>query len=502
MIQLHDLVSQVLARPPETRAISARGTWFTWGWMRAIADAVDASLREAGISEDAPVGIIPHNRPEFAAALLGLLAARRNIVMIYAYQSQQAKALRIAELRLPVVIAAEEDWGENMIAASRTNGATGLGLSADGSVKAIASLVFDPSIGHAGGQSDRGIAMLTSGTTGPPKHFHMPYTILQRAMIAESTLGGLERIADPDQNANLPPILHYFPFGNIAGLYSFLPMAAMNIPVILLEKFSLDAWLDYVRVYRPTVMGAPAAAYRMILEAKIPQEDLASIKHSATGATTLDPSVRAEFERTYPNIVITQSYGATEFAGPVVLMTLADRIEAGPDRADSIGRPYRGASIRIVDPETGDDLPRGQIGRIMVHAPRMGETWIATSDLGVMDADDFVFHHGRLDGAIMRGGFKIVPDVVAEALSSHPAIAVAAVVAIPHDRLGQVPAAAYEKRAGVDEPTAAELDAHLRERIPSTHLPSVYLRVDALPRTPSLKINSAEVRMLFDGPAS
>jgi acyl-CoA synthetase (AMP-forming)/AMP-acid ligase II len=97
----------------------------------------------------------------------------------------------------------------------------------------------------------------------------------------------------------------------------------------------------------------------------------------------------------------------------------------------------------------------------------------------------------------MRGGFKIVPEVVANALQTHPAISAVAVVGVPDRRLGEVPVAAYELRPNAKAPTEEELEAYLRLSIPATHIPVSYRQVDALPRTMSFKLDIAATRRLF-----
>jgi acyl-CoA synthetase (AMP-forming)/AMP-acid ligase II len=115
----------------------------------------------------------------------------------------------------------------------------------------------------------------------------------------------------------------------------------------------------------------------------------------------------------------------------------------------------------------------------------------------MLDADGFMFHRGRADGAIVRGGFKILPELVVEALRKHPAVAAAAVVGAPDARLGQTPVAAIELNPGVPRPSEAELEEHARRHLYTTHVPTKFLIVDALPRTPSLKVSTPGVLALF-----
>src|SRR4029453_3715721 len=150
----------------------------------------------------------------------------------------------------------------------------------------------------------------------------------------------------------------------------------------------------------------------------------------------------------------------------------------------------RGVTLRIRDQETNEVLPVGsdKIGVVEVLHDDIGPEWIRTTDLGRLDDEGFLYLHGRADGVINRGGFKIHPSVIESALMQHPAVAFCAVVGLPHERLGRGPGAAGGVKAGGAAPTVREIDAFLRERLPSTNIPTDYRIVGELPRTPSLKI--------------
>src|SRR3546814_2840833 len=115
----------------------------------------------------------------------------------------------------------------------------------------------------------------------------------------------------------------------------------------------------------------------------------------------------------------------------------------------------------------------------------------------MIDEDGVLYHRGRGDGAISRGGCKTLPAVVVSALQTHPSVAAAAVVGLPDRRLGQVPVAAIELRPGAPRPSAEELEQHARRTLYTTHVPTRFLIVDALPRTPSLKISTPGVVALL-----
>ena len=491
MKALEQLCAAALARDSDRQAVEFEGHWYDWGQMRHVAERVHALLEGSGAGPNAPVIFVPRNRPSALATLLALMAQGRTIRMIYAFQSPLGIARDIARLQSPLVIAAEQDFSPEVKETLRAHGIAGIAIE-DMDAHAVAD--FERATFSVDADAPRAprIEILTSGTTGTPKQFPVSY-----ATIA-TFLGGGNRMADAQMDlAQAPPLLLYFPLGNITGIYSTVPPLVKNQRVVLLDRFALDKWHKFVVRYRPVASGIPPAAMQMLLEANIPPEDLASIKAMGIGAAPLDPTVQRAFEERY-NIPILLSYGATEFAGPVTAMTADLHARWGKQKFGSVGRPIGGAQLRVIDPETNESLPPGHDGLLEVVSPRIGPNWIRTSDIGVIDADGFLFLHGRADGAIMRGGFKILPETIERALLLHPAVAAASVVGVPDQRLYAVPGVAIQIKKGREQPGIAELESHLRQHVLATHIPVHWRFVDTLPKTPSFKVNRPAVKQLFE----
>jgi acyl-coenzyme A synthetase/AMP-(fatty) acid ligase len=293
-------------------------------------------------------------------------------------------------------------------------------------------------------------------------------------------------------------MLLYYPFGNFSGLYGTLPPIVHGFRGVLVDRYNIQVWLDYVRRYRPESTSLPTAAVQALIEADVPASDLSSIKSIQSGAAPLDPTVHKAFEDKY-NIPILLAFGATEFIGPLCVMTADLYPEWGKKKLGSVGRPYYDAKLRIVDPETGKELPPNTEGILEVMTPRSGlEGWVRTSDLALIDSDGFMWHKGRADGAIMRGGFKVIPDTIERALKLHPAISAAGVTAVKDKRLGQVPGAAIQLVPGAPKPTVAELEKHLRDNVEATHIPVHWKFVDALALTGMLKVDRAALQKMFE----
>jgi acyl-coenzyme A synthetase/AMP-(fatty) acid ligase len=492
MSELQELSARALARPAAQPAIEFNRRWITWGELRQVADRMSALLGASGIGAHAPVAFVPRNRPSAIAALLGLIAQERSIQMVYAFQSATALARDIERLKPQVLVAAAEDYSEELRSALRDGGIAAIALT-EMDAASVSGLERSLRVVDSAAPAEPRIEILTSGTTGPPKQFAISYDLIAKHMLRGSVIASVPDV----EVAQLPPNLLFMPLGNISGIYSTLPGLLKGQRGVLVEKFSVAAWHDHVLRYRPQVTGLPPAGVQMVLDADIPAADLKCIRVLGTGAAPLDPTTHRAFEERY-GIPILLSYGATEFGGPVTAMTADLHATWGKQKFGSVGRCLPGAQLRIIDAETGAVLPPGEEGILEVISHRIGPAWIRTSDIAMIDADGFLFHRGRADGAIMRGGFKLLPETIERALLLHDAISAAAVVGFPDKRLGQVPAAAIRLKPGVGQPSVADLEAHLRKHVLATHIPVVWRFVETLPTTPSLKIDRPALRRMLE----
>jgi acyl-CoA synthetase (AMP-forming)/AMP-acid ligase II len=496
---LETLSAQALQRPAAQPVIEFQGEWRTWGDMRRVAERLAALIEASGALPRASIAFVARNRPSSIAALLGLIAQGRTISMLYAYQTGVALARDVERLGPALLVAAQEDFSDELVAVLRQQGIAAIALS---EMDACALPGLEQSHTEAASPSaPPRIELLTSGTTGPPKRFAIGFDLIARHFVGSSLTQSSAASAGGAEGPEPPPFLLFMPLGNISGVYTTIPVMLKGQRAVLLERFTVRDWHRHVLRYRPQISGLPPAGVQMVLDADIPPADLACIRSIGTGAAPLDPTTHRAFEERYA-IPILLSYGATEFAGPVTAMTADLHAQWGKQKFGSVGRPIAGAQLRVIDLDTDKILPPGQEGILEVTVPRMGQQWIRTSDIAVIDEDGFMYHRGRADGAIMRGGFKILPETIERALLLHDAISAVAVLGLPDQRLGQVPAAAIQLKPGVQRPDVAKLEAHLRRHVYATHIPAAWRIVAELPRTPSLKIDRPAVRRLFEGGAN
>jgi acyl-coenzyme A synthetase/AMP-(fatty) acid ligase len=492
MSSLQDMAIRALRRGPDYPAFEWQGRWYSWDELRRTAEDIGRLLDASGADPRARFAVLPRSEPGVIAGLVHLLSRGRSVCMIHTYQSQAGVARDLARLKPAAVIGSVQDLGEEAQASLREHGIAGIVLEG---MAASAVPGAERSTVDAATPAEPQIELLTSGTTGPPKHFPMSFDMLAKWMVGANVMNTTEA-ADPYA---VPPLYVYVPFSNITGLYFILPAMAHGIRGVLVDRHNLTNLLDFVGRFKPTYMGVPVPAIREILDADVPPEAFASVQSVGTGTAPLDVNLQRAFQQRY-DIPILLGYGATEFGGPVSVMQREDWLKWGDAKTGSVGRAWSGAEFRVVHPDTGEVLPAGQEGLLEVKTPRFGPDsgWIRSSDLVVLDADGFLWHRGRADGAIMRGGFKLLPSDIERALTLHPAVSAAMVTGLPDARLGQVPGAAVQLKPGAPRPSIAELETHVRQHVASTHVPTVWRFVEVLPYTTMMKPDRPALKQLFE----
>jgi long-chain acyl-CoA synthetase len=480
---LSQRIADVLALQPDAPALEYEGHWMSWGELGEMADQIGRLV--GGGNQQPQIGILLRNRPAQVATLLGVLQRGATVVVINPARGDERTKADVAQLNLPLIVGEPDDLAM-------------LGKSTAGTVASISHQDGKPKV-LAGDQvrADHnvrpGVAvrMLTSGTTGPPKRVDLSYD-----MLAHSVMGPADdRPTAPTELRRGVAIVNS-PLVHIGGVFRILQCVAEARPFVLLERFELDRWAQAVRTHRPRAVSLVPTALRMVLHSGLPREDLASIRAVTSGTAPLSAEDADAFMEKYGIPVLT-SYAATEFGGGVAGWTLPDHQKYWQAKRGSVGRANPGAQLRVVA-DDGSPLGPDQVGLLEVKPGQLGPSanWMRTTDMARIDADGFLWILGRADQAIIRGGFKVLPDDVRAALESHPAVAGAAVVGRRDDRLGETPAAMVELR----EPAAADAGAltdFLRTRLARYEIPTDIAIVAELPRTPSGKPDLTAVRRFF-----
>jgi len=485
-------ICEMVRLDPDAPALFFEGLTFPWSFY---ADAVaDLGSLLAAYPAARRIGIVLRNRPGPLAALIATLGTGREVVTLSPHLGDIGLEKDILDLAPDVIVAEDADWARDaVLASSKKVGAIALRTGADRGLTAQpVSWSPSPSLQDPG---DVAVLMMTSGTTGRPKRVELTYDRMTAAFGA----AGLVFDGAHEPHLHSRTDILWASLAHISGLYFAVAHVVDGRSVALLEKFEVGAWVELVRRYRPGYVRLAPTALRMVLQAGVPAETFDSVRAVGSGTAPLPPELAEEFEERY-GIPVLCTYGATEFAGAIARWTLNDKKQWGPRKRGSVGRAHHGIELRVVDPETGEVLPAGQTGLLEARGGQLpGEdgAWVRTTDLAVIDDDQFLFIRGRADEAINRGGFKIPPSVIEDALLAHPAVDEASAVALPDDRLGQVPAVAVTL---LSPATEEELMQYLASRLTRYQRPVAIKVVDQLPRTPSLKISRPLVREhYFDG---
>jgi acyl-coenzyme A synthetase/AMP-(fatty) acid ligase len=502
MLSLRRTIDGVFGIDSNADAVECDGRWWTWAELAVVKNALESRLSAAGLGAGTRVGAMLRNQPACVAVLASVMSSERCVVTLNPALPDDKLAEDIRSLQLPVVVGMPRDWARPAIrAAAAAAGVIGIALP-DEPGKPVAHVEGLEALGARDVRAAPGIAieMLTSGTTGAPKRIPLRTSLFEK-MLGEAVI--YERDRQGDETPKLRKGVNFVmvPFAHMGGVWGTMNSLMSGRKIFLLERFSVEAFVEGVRRHRPRALSTPPAMLRMVLQAGVAKEDLSSLTAWRTSTAPLDPDTADQFFNTY-GVPVLPVYGATEFAGGVAGWTLEDFKAHGKGKRGSVGRVNPGIQARILDPETREPLPADQEGVLSVRAGHLGngKDWIDTMDRAVLDPDGFLYITGRYDNAIIRGGFKILPDDIVKALEQHPSILEAAVADIPDERLGAVPVAAYILRTGLAAPSEDQLVTFLRERLSSYQIPVHIRAVDELPRTPSMKVSVVALRELFVPP--
>jgi acyl-CoA synthetase (AMP-forming)/AMP-acid ligase II len=477
-------IGQVLALDASAPAMEFERVWYPWGDLAAT-----AHLIASNVAPGERVAVLLRNRPAQVGLLVGLLRAGACVVAVNPDRGPERVQADLASLALGTV-AGEPDDLRALAPKVRWFASDKLGaIDVIGDVTGGATM--------SAGDRNLGVAveMLTSGTTGPPKRVPLTYETFSRVLAGAKHY---ERNADADLRLRSGVTIVNSPMVHLGGLFRVLTCVNDGRSFCLLERFRVDEWAEAVRRHGPRTVSLVPAALRMVLDADLDPADLVSVRSVICGTAPLAPDDADAFREKY-GVPVLISYAATEFGGGVAGWNLGDHEQFWATRRGSVGRAHPGCELRVVDPDTGAALGPDEEGLLEVKARQMGDGagWTRTTDLARIDADGFVWILGRADQAIIRGGFKVRPDDVRAALERDARVRGAAVVSRADARLGAVPVAAVELRPGAPKVTADELLAEAANVLARYELPAELRVVEALPRTPSGKVDLAAVRELL-----
>ena len=343
---------------------------------------------------------------------------------------------------------------------------------------------------------DVALLQYTSGTTGLPKGVMLTHRNLEsNGRMGEAWI----QPGDDESIYSVLPLFHAY------GMTLGVTIAALcRARLVLFPTVDMGLITKAMKKTRPTILPAVPPVYRRLMDvAKEQGISLQGVRYAVSGAMNLPPELVAEWEDASGGYMV-EGYGLTECAPLVSCNPLNDTRRAG-----SIGIPFPSTDIRVVDPETLQDVPLGEEGELWVHGPQCfagywkreedtqktitADGWLRTGDIVRLDEDYFIQIVDRIKEVIITGGFNVSPTEVETALKQHDSVADAAVVGIPQASGGEMVVAAVIPAEGhaVDEHALRE---HCYARVTRYKVPRKIVAVDDLPRSMLGKILRRKVR--------
>ncbi len=346
------------------------------------------------------------------------------------------------------------------------------------------------STAHSGFSQPDDIALVlhTSGTTSRPKLVPLGQTNI---CVSAHNIAATLDLVEGDRCLNVMPLFHVH--GLIGALLSSLAAGAC---VVCPPSFAVPTFFECLEVFQPTWYTAVPTIHQAILAApkreRVARPRLRFIRSSSSA---LPPQLMAELERTF-NAPVIESYGMTEASHQMT----SNPLPPGKRKPGSVG-VAAGPEVAIMD-EAGKMLPAGTLGEIVIrganvtpgyasndaaNAAAFAQGWFHTGDQGFLDSEGYLFISGRLKEIINRGGEKISPREIDEALLEHPEVLQAVAFALPHATLGEDLTAAVVLKPGTTT-TIQTVREFAFERLVGHKIPSRILRVDAIPTGPTGKV--------------
>ncbi|WP_026622219.1 long-chain acyl-CoA synthetase (plasmid) [Ensifer sp. WSM1721] len=335
----------------------------------------------------------------------------------------------------------------------------------------------------------------TSGTTGIPKGAVITHNALRKAVQVYAELLGEEA---SQSTLIVAPLFH-----NTGFVDQLCTMILRGGRSDLLLRYRTQAAVDACRRRPVTFVTAVPSVLRMMMTAEGADAIYGPAQLVLFGGSPMPAPWSLEMHQRWPALRLVHGYGLTEFTSCCTLLPAEKILTHG----DSIGYPAKGVDLRLVG-EDGKDVPDGVAGEIWVRgetrmreywrrpdvtAEKIEGDWLRTGDLAERRELGLLYHVGRRDDVINRGGEKILPSFIEGVMANVPDVAQAVVFAVPHPVLQNSVLAALEPRPGRTVDVAAVLD-FLRTQLPGYAVPEAIIVSNDLPRTASGKLDRRAVR--------
>lgn len=502
----HLLQAQARSHPDSIALLAPGRVPGTYADLARQASRLKPHLARLGLGRADRVALVLPDGPEMAGAFLTLTPSVAVAPLNPAYRAEDLD-FYLEDLKARAVVVPQGSSGPASVAA-RARGLLVLELEVPPAAPSgtfdlrVAGPVAPPAV-EPGPESDpeamrpEHVALLlhTSGTTSRPKLVPLTHGNL---CASGRHIAATTRLTPEDRCLCVMPLFH------IHGLVgTLLSSVTAGASVACPPGFAAARFFEWLREFRPTWYSAVPTMHQAILErleapgageGELPRVPLRFIRSSSAA---LPPPVMERLEAAF-GVPVIESYGMTEAAHQMA----SNRLPPGVRKPGSVG-PAAGPEIAILD-EQGRPVSQGERGEVCIRGSNVTpgyegnpaanaaafttDGWFRTGDQGFLDAEGYLFLAGRLKEIVNRGGEKIGPREIDEALLQHPGVRQAVAFAVPHPTLGEDLAAVVVVIPGDHAPTEAELRAFLRERLPAFKVPTRILPVDQIPKGPTGKV--------------
>ncbi len=474
-------------------AVSGAGPVVTYDQLRQQVDALAARLNQLGLGRGDRIAMALPNGLEMIAAFLAASTVGTAAPLNPAYRLDEFR-FYLEDTGARALIVPPTGSDEARQAAGDQTLVIEADLDSDGQVQfSSAGMVGPPRARDYPNDDETALVLHTSGTTSRPKRVPLSHTNL---MISARNVADTYQLTAEDVALCVMPLFH------VHGLVaSTLATLLTGGTVVVPPRFNPLSFWPAVREHRASWYSAVPTIHQVLLSRAKAGARPAGAEHLRfirSCSAALPPQMMADLEERFGAPVL-EAYGMTEAAHQMASNPL-------PPAARKPGSVGCGTAVSIaILNEAGELLPAGAVGEVSIKGPNVfsgyesnaeanaasfSNGWFRTGDQGYLDGDGYLTLVGRIKELINRGGEKISPREIDEALLAHPAVAEAVCFGVPDRVYGEEVAAAVVLRS---EATEAELIAHCRASLADFKCPKVIYLVEAIPRTATGKIQRRNV---------